>query len=96
MPLLVVLLRPALSDPFEDAPGEIRVGMSMGNRYIGDVLPCLVRHPGDDLQHSKFGKSFRASVQDVHGNEKQAGEQTIAHPGRGQGLFLLLLELFRS
>ena len=82
MPLLVVLLKPALPDRFEDATGEIRVGMGMGNRDLGDVLPCLVRHPGNDLQHSKFGKSFRASVQDVHGNEKQASEQTIAHPGR--------------
>ncbi len=82
MPLLVVLLNSALPDRFEDATGEIRVGMGMGNRDLGDVLPCLVRHPGNDLQHSKFGKSFRASVQDVHGNKKQASEQTIAHPGR--------------
>ena len=86
MPLLVVLLSSALSDPFEDAPGEIRVGMSMGNRDIGDVLPGLVRHPGNDLQHSEFGKSFRVSVQEVHGNEKQAGEQTVATRGAARVL----------
>ena len=55
----------------------------MGNRDIGDVFPGLVRHPGNDLQHSKFAEGFLVSVQEVHGNEKQAGEQAIAHPWRG-------------
>ncbi len=96
MPLFVVLLEPALSNPVEDTAGEIGLRMRMGDRDVGDVLPGLVRHPGDNFQYLEFGKALAAPVEEVRCDEEQAGKQAVAHAGRCESFFLFPLELLRG
>jgi len=95
MPLLVVLLDPAFLDAVEDATCKSRIAMRVGHCNVGHVFPSLIRDPSNDLKYLKFGKGLFVSVQDIHGNEKEAGEKAVTHARRCVDFLLFLLELIR-
>ena len=92
VPLLVVLLPPACPHTVEDTPGKARLAGSVGHRDVGDVLPCLVRHPGDELQDAELLKRPRLPVEQVHDREQRPGAERVVPSGQGRRSALLLDE----
>ena len=70
MPMLVVLLFPGLLDPVVDPPGQPDLVVHVGDRDVGDLLPGLVRHPGDELEHLELRERPLLAVERVEGREQ--------------------------
>ena len=51
MPLLIFLLNSALLDPIKNPSRKIGLLVSVGNCDISNMLPRLIRDPGDHLEH---------------------------------------------
>ena len=84
MPLLVILLPSADSHGVEHASGEPGPSSGVGDCHIGDVLPRLVGHPGDELEHPELLERSSASIGQVHRREQRFRRQPRATPRRRQ------------
>jgi hypothetical protein len=92
MPLLVVLLPPALLHPFENAPGEIGLLVDVRDCNIGDVFPRLIGYARDQLQDPEFAPASPAAIEQIDRLEEHRHQQAIPHHGRG-GLGLLVAQV---
>ena len=76
MPLLVVLLPAAHPNPVEHPPGKPWLAGRVGHRHICHVLPRLIGHPGDQLEHPKLLQGPLPAVDDIHHQEQCPGTET--------------------
>ena len=70
--VVVVLLMAAFLNKIENPPGEVGLGVGVGHGDVGHMLPGLIGHPRDDLQHFEFAERPATAVEQIHGEEKQA------------------------
>src|SRR3989449_458083 len=96
VPLLVVLLMPRLLYAVEDPPGEVTILVAVRDRDVGDVLPSLIGHAGDDLQHLELAPASFAAIEQVHDHEQDLGQEAVLDGGRGQGFVLLHAQLLST
>ena len=93
MPLLVVLLVPRLLHKLEDP--SCKTGTAVGVRHgdIRDMLPCLIRDAGDDLQHFEFRKSLPPPVEKVHTDKQDPCQEAIPSSWGSERLLLFLTKV---
>ena len=77
MPLFVVLLDSALCDAIENTPSKVGPFLGVGNCDIGNLLPTLIRHTSDQLQHFEFGKCAGSSVDEIEKCKQPASSERV-------------------
>ena len=88
VPLLVVLLLPGLPDAVVDPPGKLGPAVHVRDRDVGDLLPRLVGHPGDQLEDLELRQRPLLSVERVERGEQDAGQHAVRAARRAERLGL--------
>jgi hypothetical protein len=93
VPLLVVLLLPRLPDAVVDPPGQPSPPVHVRDRDVGDLLPGLIRNPGDQLEDLELRQRPLLAVERVEGGEQDARQHAVLPARRVERLGLCPNEL---
>lgn len=85
---LVVLLGSGLDDGVGDPAGHAGSAVEPGEGPVGDPLPGLVRHRGQELEDFELGQRPPPAVDEVDHAHERPGDRVIGEPGFLEGPLL--------
>ena len=93
VPLLVVLLQAALAHAIEHPAREVGERRRVRDRDVGDLLPRLVGHARDQLEHLELAERAPPAVDEVQAAEQRLRQPPVRAPRRCERQGLLGAQL---